>query len=90
MSETNTQNLMIYNSRKKDSTTIWLLFLFLGWSYGSLGKIGLQILFYLTLGGLGIWTLVRLFTLNGAIKSYNRNIAIEVGLSADDILRLGL
>ena len=90
MSETNTQNLMIYNSRKKDSTTIWLLFLFLGWSYGSLGKIGLQILFYLTLGGLGIWTLVRLFTLNGAIKDYNRNIALEVGLSADDILRLGL
>lgn len=90
MSETNTQNLMIYNSRKKDSLTMWLLFLFLGWSYGSLGKMGLQILFYLTLGGLGIWTLVRLFTLNGAIKDYNRTVAIEVGLAADDILKLGL
>ena len=90
MSEINTQNLMIYNSRKKDSLTMWLLFLFLGWSYGSLGKMGLQILFYLTLGGLGIWTLVRLFTLNGAIKDYNRTVAIEVGLTADDILKLGL
>ena len=90
MSEINTQNLMIYNSRKKDSLTMWLLFLFLGWSYGSLGKMGLQIIFYLTLGGLGIWTLVRLFTLNGAIKDYNRTIAIEVGLTADDILKLGL
>ena len=90
MSETNTQSLMIYNSRKKDSSTMWLLFLFLGWSYGSLGKIGLQILFYLTLGGLGIWTIVRLFTLNGAIKDYNRSVAIEVGLTADDILKLGL
>jgi hypothetical protein len=90
MSETNTQNLMIYNSRKKDSLTMWLLFLFLGWSYGSLDKIGLQILFYLTFGGFGIWTIVRLFTLNGAIKDYNRSVAIEVGLTADDILKLGL
>ena len=90
MSETNTQNLMIYNSRKRDSTTIWLLFLLVGWSYGSLGKMGLQILYYLTLGGLGFWALIRLFTLNGAIKDYNRKVAIEVGLNADDILKLGL
>ena len=90
MSESNTQNLMIYNSRKKDSATIWLLFLLLGWSYGSLGKMGLQILYYITFGGLGIWALIRLFTLNGAIKDYNRKIAIEIGLSADDIMKLGL
>jgi hypothetical protein len=38
-------------------------------------KIGKQILFYLTLGGCGIWTLYRLFTLNGAIKEYNKKIA---------------
>lgn len=25
---------------------VWLTFLLLGWSYGSLGKVGLQILFY--------------------------------------------
>jgi hypothetical protein len=90
MSETSTQDLMIYNSRKKDSSTIWLLFLFLGWSYGSLGKMGLQIIYYLTLGGFGIWALIRLFTLNGAIKDYNRKVAIEVGLNSDDILKLGL
>jgi hypothetical protein len=90
MSETNTQNLMIYNSRKKDSSTIWLLFLFLGWSYGSLGKMGLQIFYYLTIGGFGVWALIRLFTLNGAIKDYNRSVAVECGLTADDILKLGL
>ena len=28
--------------------------------------------------------------LNGAIKKYNRKIAIEIGLSAEDILKLGL
>lgn len=86
----NTNNLLIYNSRKKDSSTIWLLFLFLGWSYGSLGKMGMQILYYITLGGFGIWVLVRLFTLNGAIKKYNRNVALEIGLSAEDMAKLGL
>ncbi len=90
MSETNTQNLLIYNSRKQSSGTIWLLFLFLGWSYGSLGSMVKQIFYYLTFGGFGIWAIYRLITLNGAIKKYNRKIAMEVGLNADDILKLGL
>lgn len=90
MSETNTQNLLIYNSRKQSSGTIWLLFLFLGWSYGSLGSMVKQIFYYLTLGGFGMWTIYRLITLNGAIKKYNRKVAVEVGLNADDILKLGL
>ena len=86
----NTNNLLIYNSRKKDSSTMWLLFLFLGWSYGSMGKMGLQIFYYITLGGLGIWTLFRLFTLNSAIKNYNRQVALEIGLGVDDMAKLGL
>lgn len=90
MSETNTQSLLIYNSRKQSSGTIWLLFLFLGWSYGSLGNMVKQIFYYLTFGGFGIWAIYRLITLNGAIKKYNRKIAMEVGLNADDILKLGL
>ena len=68
-----------YNERKANPTLIWLLFLFLWWSYGSLGSIGTQILYYITLGGLGIWTLIRLFTLNGAIRDYNKKIAMELG-----------
>lgn len=86
----NIEKLTIYHARKTDATTIWLLFLFLGWSYGSLGNMGLQILFYITLGGLGIWTLVRLFTLNAAIRQYNRQIAIEIGIRPEDMIKLGL
>lgn len=85
-----TNKIMIYQSRKANSTTIWLLFIFLGWSYGSLGKIGTQILFYLTLGCFGIWTIIRLFTLSGAIKDYNRQIAAQVGLSDEEKLSLGV
>lgn len=80
----------IYNNRKADSTKIWMLFLFLGWSYGSLGSMGKQVLFYLTIGGLGVWTIYRLFTLNGAIKKYNKKVAIESGLSSDDLMKLNL
>ena len=82
--------LMAYESRKANPTTIWLLFLFLGWSYGSLDKIGLQILYYITFGGFGIWALIRLFTLNGSIKTHNRMIAGLVGLDNQEMAILNL
>lgn len=85
-----TNKLLAYESRKANTTTIWLLFLFLGWSYGSLDKIGIQILYYVTFGGLGIWALVRLFTLNGSIKTYNRRMAGQVGLNNQDMATLNL
>lgn len=70
--------------------TIWPLYIFLGWSYGSLGKIGLQILFYLTGGGFGLWGFIRLFMLSGAIKNYNRKIAMRYGLSGEEMMQLGV
>ena len=84
------ENIMYYNERKVNKGQIWLLFLFLGWSYGSLGKMGKQILFYLTLGGFGIGTLIRFFTLNPDIRKYNSRIALECGLTQEEILRMGL
>jgi len=76
--------MMIYRGAKADSTTIWLTFLLLGWSYGSLGQMGKQVLFYLTLGGLGLWTIYRLFTLERAIKKYNKRIAIMIGIPEEE------
>ena len=84
------ENLMIYEATKLNSTVIWLLYLFLGWSYGSMDKIGKQILFYVTFGGLGVWALIRLFTLNGAIKEYNRKKAILANLSSKQMIAMGL
>lgn len=85
-----TNKLLAYESRKAKPTTIWLLFLFFGWSYGSLDEMGLQILFYVTFGGLGIWLFFRLFTLNDAIKSYNRKMAAQVGLDNQEMAALNL
>jgi hypothetical protein len=81
---------LIYRERKANSILIWLLFLFLGWSYGSLGKIGLQIVYYITIGGFGIWTLIRLFNLQGAIRSYNKKLALDLGFDNSDLSILGL
>ena len=81
---------VIYSNRKANPTLIWLLFLFLGWSYGSLGKIGTQILYYITIGGLGVWTLIRLFTLQGAIRDYNKKIAMELGFDNAELVQIGL
>ena len=88
--EESTENLLIYEANKLNPTLIWVLFLFLGWSYGSMDKIGMQILFYITFGGAGIWALIRLFTLNGAIKEYNRKKAILANLSNKQMIAMGL
>jgi hypothetical protein len=85
-----TNKLLAYESRKANTGTIWILFLFLGWSYGSLDKIGLQILFYITFGGIGIWAFIRLFTLSGSIKDYNRKIAGQAGLDNQEMATLNL
>ena len=85
-----TTKLLLYNQRCVNKSTTWILFLFLGWSYGSMNQVGKQILFYLTLGGLGVWTLVRLFTLNGAIQDYNKKIAAEVGMDNQEMASMGL
>ena len=84
------EKLAFYNQSKLDASKIWLLFLLLGWSYGSMGQMGKQILYYLTIGGLGIWAIYRLFTLNGKVKKYNRDIALRVRLDATDLLKLGI
>lgn len=85
-----TSKLLAYQIASANKTTVWLLFLFLGWSYGSMDKIGLQIVYYLTLGGFGFWALYRFFTLNGAIKEYNRGIAARIGMDNQEMAALGL
>ena len=50
--------ILAYQERKANKSTIWILFIFLGWSYGSLNRTGTQLLFYATLGGLGFWIII--------------------------------
>ena len=79
-----------YQQRSLNPSTMWLLFLILGWSYGSMDKMGKQILYYITFGGLLLWFFYRLFTLNGAIKRFNKQIAYECGFTNEEVIQLGL
>lgn len=84
------EKLSFYNERKLESGKMWILFLFMGWSYGSMNQMAKQIFYYLTIGGFGLWTLYVLFTLSGKIKKHNLKVAREVGLEEEDIKMLGL
>lgn len=60
----------------KSSTTAYLLWLFLG-ALGAhrfyVGDKGVAVAQLLTLGGLGVWSLVDVFFIGGRVKSFNKN-----------------
>lgn len=66
--------------RKAKSTGIAYLFLIIVFAthYGYVGKWGLQIVFWLTLGGFWMWWIVDLFRLPSVISDYNKDVAIDV------------
>lgn len=57
----------IVKNKLKKKSTIWFSFLILGWSYGSLGNLGLQFIWYIIpfVTGIGIYqnTITNEFTL---------------------------
>ena len=84
-----TNKILLYQTRYVKPSTVWLTFFLLGWSYGSMNQILKQFLYYLTAGGLGIWTLYRLFTLNNAIREYNSSIATGLGFDLKERIIIG-
>jgi len=68
-----------YKRRKKSVGVAYILFLFvLCLHYGYLRKWGLQIVFWLTVGGFFIWWIIDLFRLAGLVRDYNKDIALDV------------
>ena len=53
MSDDKTARILMAQQETIKPTTAWLLFLFLGWSYGSMGSMGLQIPFLYHFGWSG-------------------------------------
>ncbi|WP_064093103.1 TM2 domain-containing protein [Rossellomorea aquimaris] len=69
------------SKKQKSSGTTWLLWFFTGGFGGHrfyLGKTGSAVAMLLTLGGLGIWTFIDLFLVNGMVKSTNEKIESDV------------
>ena len=69
------------NKKQKSTGTTWLLWFFTGGFGGHrfyLGKTGTGVAMLLTLGGLGVWTFIDLFLLNGMIKDTNEQFENEI------------
>lgn len=66
------------HSKVKSTGVAYLFWFLLGAHYAYLGKWGLQILYWITLGGLGIWALIDLFTMPGKVNAYNRPLFDEI------------
>ncbi len=79
-------------SQVKSTGTAYLFWFLLGAHYAYLGKWGIQILFWITFGGFGIWAIIDLFTMSGKVNKYNATIfqqieAIEKKEKDDDYAR---
>ena len=66
-----------YRAQAK-SPLVALAFLPLGWHYLYLRKRGVQVLFWLTLGGLAAWWVLDFFRIRGLVRDYNRRVAMHV------------
>lgn len=65
-------------SKMKSSGIAYLCWFFLGCHYAYLGKWGLQILFWITFGGVGIWAFIDLFLIPSKVNSHNLLLAHEI------------
>jgi TM2 domain-containing membrane protein YozV len=62
-----------YNRRRKSKFTGYIAWLFLGWHYLYLRRVGLQFAFWVTLGGAGIWWFIDLFRVGPIINRMNED-----------------
>ena len=62
----------------KSTGSAYLMYWFLGCHYGYVGKWGVQLAYWFTLGGFGMWILIDLFRIGGIVRRYNNKIYAEL------------
>lgn len=65
-------------SKMKSTGTAYACWFFLGCHYAYLGKWGLQIAYWITVGGLGIWAIVDLFHIPTKVNNHNLAISAQI------------
>jgi hypothetical protein len=67
-------------NRKKKSLVLAYLFLLVIFSahYAYIGRWGMQVLYWITIGGAGVWLLIDLFRLPSVISTYNKDTAMDI------------
>ena len=67
-----------YKRKAKSAGIAYLLWFFLGWHYAYVGKWGVQVLYWVTAGGLFFfWALPDLFRIPGIVRRVNADIAMD-------------
>jgi hypothetical protein len=67
-----------YHRNKKSVGAAYALWFFLGWHYAYQRKWGVQVLYWVSAGGVGVWALIDLFRVPGMIGGYNKDRAVDV------------
>jgi len=71
--------LMEFQKKRKSGFVAFLLWcVFPAWHYFYVSKVWVNLLFWLTFGGFGIWWVIDLFRLTGLVREYNKIVAIAV------------
>jgi len=67
-----------FRRRGRSTATAYLICVLVGGQYGYVGQWALQILFWVTLGGLMVWWAVDLFRIPGMVRRYNERVSHEI------------
>jgi len=76
-----TQEAFLTEFKKKKKSTLMafvLLWIFPSWHYFYLGKVWMNLLFWITFGGFLFWWFIDIFRLGGMVREYNKTVAIRV------------
>jgi len=65
-------------SKIKSVGVAYALFIIILGHYAYVGKWGLQILFWITLGGFGLWAFIDLFRIPSIVAKYNESIYAQI------------
>ncbi|HWF66804.1 MAG TPA: TM2 domain-containing protein [Acidobacteriaceae bacterium] len=65
-----------YHRRKKSGLLAYILWFFFGFHYLYLGRIGIQLIYWLTIGGFGFWMLIDLFRIPGMVERKNEEVLL--------------
>lgn len=71
-------------SQIKSVDTAYRLWFFFGLHYAYLGKWKIQLLYWISLGGIGVWSIIDLLTLSKRIAVHNNFIFEQI----DDLNRM--
>ncbi len=67
-----------YKRRKKSIGFAYFLWIIFGLHYGYVHKWGVQLCFWISLGGVFLWWIISLFIIPKMVRDYNRDIAVDV------------